>query len=540
MTPRGIGKVQSITRRYPRDNGGVCCESDSVANREQQRVSWPQAHRWGAGLCLWLACLILSTAIAPAARAVPTVRVVCYNIEADTGGYTAPRNGLYTVLEAIGQVPVEGAPHPLDLLALEETTSNAATVAPIVNTLNAYYGGQIYAAVTFQATQRGSAGSGNGPGAMVYNTMTVQPVPQPNGAQAAGVPGTPTSGSGGAPRQVVRYQFRPVGSGPEADFYVYVSHMKSSASGDPATNAASRNTEARLIHADLLTLPANSSVLSMGDFNMDGSTEAAYQTLTASDSAQLIDPLNYPQDNTQTWNTAAFLPILTESATSLRYRDDLQFMSPAVYNGKASLGLHYVPGSHRAFGNNGSVALYGSVNQSGNTALATLPGPITASAALAALVTASDHLPVMADYTVGTPYGSWVSRHFDVAGQTDPAVSGEAADPDGDGISNLLEYALNLDPHLADVTGLPTGGLLTGRETAYLTLTYTKTNAATDLTYTPQVSGDLVSWQSGADAVETVLTTDNGNGLTQIITVRDKTPLTDGGRRFMRLLVTRP
>lgn len=45
-------------------------------------------------------------------------------------------------------------------------------------------------------------------------------------------------------------------------------------------------------------------------------------------------------------------------------------------------------------------------------------------------------------------YAAWVSGsgHFTTAEQADPNVSGENADPNGDGLSNQLSYALGLDP----------------------------------------------------------------------------------------------
>ena len=79
-----------------------------------------------------------------------TLRVVSYNIEADVDGVTTPRSGLYTVLEAIGEQNMNGVLQPLDILALQETTSNSTTVAPIVAALNGYYGDGTYALVAYQ------------------------------------------------------------------------------------------------------------------------------------------------------------------------------------------------------------------------------------------------------------------------------------------------------------------------------------------------------------------------------------------------------
>src|SRR5260221_623139 len=68
------------------------------------------------------------------------IRVVTYNIEDDINGFTTPRPGLVEVLEGIGEEQVAGSFQPLDVLTLQETTSNSTTVAPIVSALNSYYG----------------------------------------------------------------------------------------------------------------------------------------------------------------------------------------------------------------------------------------------------------------------------------------------------------------------------------------------------------------------------------------------------------------
>jgi hypothetical protein len=80
------------------------------------------------------------------------VRIVTYNIEADINGATAPLPGLIAppgnaagyqsggVLAGIGEELLNGNAQPVDLLALQETTSNPQTVSPIVNGLNEFYG----------------------------------------------------------------------------------------------------------------------------------------------------------------------------------------------------------------------------------------------------------------------------------------------------------------------------------------------------------------------------------------------------------------
>ena len=78
------------------------------------------------------------------------------------------------MLEGIGEEQVQGNARPIDILGLEETTSNSTTVAPIVTNLNSYYNGAaVYAQSPYQATQNGSNTDGNGPNALVYNTSTL-------------------------------------------------------------------------------------------------------------------------------------------------------------------------------------------------------------------------------------------------------------------------------------------------------------------------------------------------------------------------------
>ncbi|MES2921082.1 MAG: autotransporter-associated beta strand repeat-containing protein [Verrucomicrobiota bacterium] len=46
--------------------------------------------------------------------------------------------------------------------------------------------------------------------------------------------------------------------------------------------------------------------------------------------------------------------------------------------------------------------------------------------------------------SVATPFDTWINTYF--PGETNPAIIGKGADPDGDGANNLAEFALNGDP----------------------------------------------------------------------------------------------
>ena len=340
------------------------------------------------------------------------IRVAAYNVDLDTGT-TTPSTALYQVLEGIGEENIGGDVQPLDIVALEETTSNSTSVAPIVSNLNSYYNGTaVYAQSSVQGlSYHNDVTVGNGPNAIVYNTSTLQLL------GSVGV-GTPGGSSNGEYRQVMRYEFEPVGGTAADIFYVYVTHMKSSSSGSLFTDETYRSEEASIIRADEATLPtagnSNPKVLYVGDFNLSGSalitsgsqSVSAYQTMTAAGQGQAVDPLNMnPQNNNETWDdNATYAAWLSESATKLQYRDDLQLMTANVLDG-TSLGLQYVPGSLHSFGNNGSVGVDGNVNSGSNTALEDLEpnAPISRATLLADLTTATDHLPVVADYTFAVP-----------------------------------------------------------------------------------------------------------------------------------------
>jgi hypothetical protein len=359
-----------------------------------------------------------------------TVRIVTYNIEADINGATTALPGLITPwtnanaiavggsLEGIGEESVGRDPaRPLDILALEETTANPITVSPICNGLNTFYNSPgMYTNSTYQATEEeGDIADGNGPNAVIYNTRTLQllasrPVDPPGGAANLGP-------QYGEYREAMRYEFAPAGVAATSsnDFYVYVSHYKS---GTSTADANDRAGEAAVIRTnEAIDLPATARVIYVGDYNVDTSGEAGYQTILALKSpngiqqGQGVDPLNATNNPNIDWETSttntAILLMLTEHSYDLEYRDDLQLMTANIYYGTPS-GFAFIPGTYHAFGNNGTTPYNGSVATGPDTALnndLVTNGPVFISAysLYQDLANASDHLPVVVDYSVPIP-----------------------------------------------------------------------------------------------------------------------------------------
>ena len=124
-----------------------------------------------------------------------------------------------------------------------------------------------------------------------------------------------------------------------------------------------------------------------------------------------------------------------------------------------------------------------------------------------------------------SPYQNWRTGYFTPQEISSTQLSAPASDPDADGLQNLLEYALNLHPREASVTGLPSVGVNEGN----LTLTYQKDTTKTDISYQLEVSGDLTAWLAISD--ELIST----NGMVE--TRRAGVPI-NGARKFLRLKIT--
>jgi hypothetical protein len=132
----------------------------------------------------------------------------------------------------------------------------------------------------------------------------------------------------------------------------------------------------------------------------------------------------------------------------------------------------------------------------------------------------------------GKGFASWQAKYFTAAQLADASTSGPNADPYGSTVPNLVAYALQMDPSVAQPKDEPQMVLVGG----HATMTYFVPSAITDATYTVEVSSDLINWNSGTGYTTVTSTVTSSTGKT--ITVQDVSATTNAAKRFMRLNVT--
>jgi hypothetical protein len=139
-------------------------------------------------------------------------------------------------------------------------------------------------------------------------------------------------------------------------------------------------------------------------------------------------------------------------------------------------------------------------------------------------------LTIIDEDTLAANLAAWRSTCFG-ANAANAFISGNHADPDGDGRSNLLEYAINTNPNTSD-----TGPVLgkSAQAPSHLQLTFQRI-AAPALTYAVECSADLTTW----DPVP-VWTSSGAQNLAGPVTVIDPAGISMSPHRFLRLRVTAP
>jgi len=438
-----------------------------MMNRERRRFLWP--------IALACASLLCSASFAHA-----QLRIVTYNtLTGENPGVQTARPTAAMVLEAIGLQSVNGVAKPIDVMLLQEQYTTEISTQSFVDVLNGIYGEGTYARSTVNALASDfSLRRGGGP-AMLYNTQTVQLIAETRFGTV--------NGSNQA-RSSMRYQLRPVGYDAAADFYAYSDHYKA---GDTADDKTRRNIEAVAVRNNANALGEGAHLIFAGDYNIQSSSEAMFQTLIAPGVGQANDPIDKSQVNGQpvTWrDNTAYKSIHTQDPDGpMDDRFDFQLVSGEMLDGE---GMSIISNSYRTFGNNGTHSLNGAIT-TGSGASATI---------LSALRANSDHLPVVADYQIPAKMG------VDLVA-VPPIVTLGASISLGVTVSNIASVVAAIGADELDYTLSVTGDLFGGANGIDLALGGGNLHQVTLNTATPGLKSGVItvasSSQGAANALQT-------------------------------------
>jgi hypothetical protein len=390
------------------------------------------------------------------------LRIVSYNIDCadqgSDGNITNSMHSLPTVVQAIGLHHLGTNAQQVDVMSCEEL--NSTTLSNFVVQLN-----NIYGAGTYTNDKTSDPNTGGGPDGVIYRTSTVQVVAaralktgqtvllQSNGTYA--LAHSPGGGTNGVTRAPMVYRLRPIGYGTTNDFYMYVSHARST-SDDSVGDA--RYAEAQAVRSDAkYNVPAGSHILYGGDWNLfNGSGENAYKCLTGqvtsdsinwSDTSAIWANTNQTQGYDPMSTTAAPTTVMwssvagdnptylyddaTEGSFAMSSRLDIQLPNALMFTAYNPTGgvqlasdtsdpfdsLNFpaakYPYAFETFGNDGSTTLGASATSSSNHSLNDLTNVPSAATVYADLMESgagsgstfvgSDHYPIVGDYNIVLP-----------------------------------------------------------------------------------------------------------------------------------------
>lgn len=166
---------------------------------------------------------------------------------------------------------------------------------------------------------------------------------------------------------------------------------------------------------------------------------------------------------------------------------------------------------------------------SGSSLTLTGPGTVVVQAAQSGNGNYLAATPINQTFVVAANFESWRLANFTVSERADSNVSGPNAVYAADGLTNLVKYALGLDPKTAVTSGLPQLSA-SGGEWVF---TYTRPSAIADVTYDVQMSTNLTAWSNSGVTHEFVSATGG------VATWRARVATSSTATAFFRLVVTR-
>jgi hypothetical protein len=143
-------------------------------------------------------------------------------------------------------------------------------------------------------------------------------------------------------------------------------------------------------------------------------------------------------------------------------------------------------------------------------------------------------------------YDAWLRLYFSPTQIADANLSSPLADFDKDGINNLLEFALNLDPIFNErvtmeantgLRGLPLVKIenVSGQDRLTIEFVSRSAGSGAGLTYIAEFSDDLTNWQNGGTPAVTAI-----NPRWDRVKIPDTSTTTLSHKRFARLRVVDP
>ena len=127
-----------------------------------------------------------------------------------------------------------------------------------------------------------------------------------------------------------------------------------------------------------------------------------------------------------------------------------------------------------------------------------------------------------------TSYSQWRSAE---------GITNDSADPDGDGLTNLMEYVLGSSPSTHSDQAAPHSAVreleIDGVTESYLTMEVRRRIGAEDVLIEPQYSEDLLTWSGGGENITLISVSNNGDG-SETLVFRGVSPVSDNRTLYVR------
>jgi len=136
--------------------------------------------------------------------------------------------------------------------------------------------------------------------------------------------------------------------------------------------------------------------------------------------------------------------------------------------------------------------------------------------------------PGYPDGTLSTGFNEWKNAN---------AITDNLGDNDADGLINLVEYAFNTNPNVAEPLAHPSAKAISVSDKQYLEITYTENILAVDADIKIQLSHDLQNWNLD-QKMEIISETISEDKKTKTITVRTSDPITSSKGTYFRFNIS--